>query len=61
MNAHVIKEQIGYSASIQELGVFAQGDTWEEMLSNLNAGITLTDEYKQNRISELKQEFELVL
>jgi predicted RNase H-like HicB family nuclease len=61
MNAHVIKEQIGYSASIQELGVFAQGNTWEEMLSNLNAGITLTDEYKQKRISELKQEFELIL
>ena len=61
MNAHVIKEKIGYSASILELGVFAQGDTWEEMLSNLNAGITLTDEYKQNRISELKQEFELIL
>ena len=61
MKAHVIKEKIGYSASIQELGVFAQGDTWEEMLSSLNAGITLTDEYKQNRISELKQEFELVL
>jgi len=61
MNAHVIKEKIGYSASILELGVFAQGDTWEEMLSNLNAGITLTDEYKQNCISELKQEFELIL
>jgi predicted RNase H-like HicB family nuclease len=61
MKAHVIKEKIGYSASIQELGVFAQGDTWEEMLVSLNAGITLTDEYKQNRISELKQEFELVL
>jgi predicted RNase H-like HicB family nuclease len=61
MKAHVIKEEIGYSASIEELGVFAQGNTWEEMLSNLNAGITLTDEYRENRISELKQEFELVL
>jgi predicted RNase H-like HicB family nuclease len=61
MKVHIIKEDIGYSASIPELGVFAEGDNWEDMMKNLSSGMELTDQYIQNKTSPVSaKEFELV-
>lgn len=45
MKVQIIKEEKGYSASIPELGVFAEGDNWEDMMKNLSSGMELTDGY----------------
>lgn len=60
MKVHIIKEDVGYSASIPEIGVFSQGDTWEAMMEDLTSGIELTDQYMKNKTPLLKKEFELV-
>jgi predicted RNase H-like HicB family nuclease len=61
MKVQIIKEDKWYSASIPELGVFAEGDNWEDMMKNLSSGMELTDGYWAKKQSPLtKKEFELV-
>ena len=49
MKIQVTKEKTGYSASIAELSVYTEGETFEELVSNLEEAVSLRFEGEKKR------------
>jgi predicted RNase H-like HicB family nuclease len=65
MEIKIIKESVWYSAFIEDLWIFTEGDTFEDLLSNLKEAIELYYEGKKQIKSKIVfnefNEFNLVL